>query len=152
MILLQQIINFMDPLQSQLSPYHKGLLREELVVLRRISDHDLGRGVRRFHHLTNLNLGEDLPGSFIKDLLIIAVDIGNFGAQGIEAAVKMCQLSRNGRFSIGLSILDARDLQNMNTEILLQTYNFCVGPSKHYVKASKKKVFLGKRNMLSSRS
>ena len=112
-------------------------------MLRCISDLDLGRGVRGFHHLTNLNLGEDLLGSVIKDLLIIAVDVGNFGAQGIEAAVKTCQLPRNGRFSIGLSILNTRDLQNMNTEILLQTYNFCVGPFKYYIKASKK-PFLGK--------
>jgi len=118
-------------------------------VLRRMFDLDLGRGV---HHLTGLSLGEDLPGSAIKDLLIIAVDIGHFGAQGIEAAVKTCQLPRDERFSIGLSILDTRDLQNTNTgEILLQTYNFCVGPSKNYIKASKK-VFLGKRNMQSSRS
>ncbi|TVY92025.1 hypothetical protein LAWI1_G002092 [Lachnellula willkommii] len=67
----------------------------------------------------------------IKDLLVISVK------------TKGCpdQLTKeNGRYQVGLSILDTRHLQSVPVDMqkgsVLQTYHFCVGPERYFKKKS----------------
>ncbi|RDL35219.1 uncharacterized protein BP5553_07150 [Venustampulla echinocandica] len=53
-------------------PPHQGALREDLLVLRHIFDLNLGRQAP-----DPMFLGENLPDSFIKDLLIVGLDVEN---------------------------------------------------------------------------
>lgn len=53
---------------------HKGLLREDLLFLRHIFNLHLGRS-QSSDQICALNQGRNLPGSMIKDVLIISLDI-----------------------------------------------------------------------------
>jgi hypothetical protein len=109
----------MKPLQSLPSPLHKGLLRENLLVLRCIFNLDLGREILEQDRSTTLSLGENLPDSATKDILIVTLDIEGVGTG---------RLPEDGQFQIGLSIFDTRHLQHTSTEHdLLQSHNFCAG-------------------------
>jgi hypothetical protein len=61
------------------SPPHKGLLREDLLALRRIFDLDLGRDTLEQGRSTILSLGKNLPDSATKDIFIVALDIEGVG-------------------------------------------------------------------------
>jgi hypothetical protein len=105
--LQQNRLALMKPLQSPPSPPHKGLLREDLLVLRRIFDLDLGQEILEQDRSTTLSLGQNLPDSATKDILIVALDIEGVGTG---------QLPEDGQFQIGLCIFDTRHLQHTSTE------------------------------------
>jgi len=71
--------------------------------------------------------GENLPGSAIKDLLIVSVDSESPQCQ-IGKAITHCR--------IGVSIFDTRHLHTRTTDTndysILETFNFCMGkPERH---------------------
>ncbi|KAG4431234.1 hypothetical protein IFR05_013275 [Cadophora sp. M221] len=110
---------------------HKGLLREDLLVLRHIFD--LNHGVLELDQdrLNTLKFGYHFPGSKIKDLLLISLDVEN--------PLNTAQLEHQ----IGLCILDTRDLlfktlhpEERSSGGLLRTYQFGVGSAKYIRKAS----------------
>ncbi|RFU30921.1 hypothetical protein B7463_g5400, partial [Scytalidium lignicola] len=110
---------------------HKGLLREDLLVLRHILNINHGLQALDQNRLKTLNgLGLNLPDSKIKDLLIVSLDVEN---------PNIAQLAKNGKYQVGLSILDTRHLQSsiLNSHDLLQTYQFCIGPLKYCRDASR---------------
>ncbi|KUJ17012.1 uncharacterized protein LY89DRAFT_69867 [Mollisia scopiformis] len=74
-----------------------------------------------------LNLGQSLPGSAVKDLLIVGLDCENNSLGQLPT-----------QFQIALSILDTRHLQrNTSDGDLLRTYQFIVGSPKYFKEASK---------------
>lgn len=113
---------------------HKGLLREDLLVLRHIFDLNHGQ-----QSLETLGLGHNLPDSGIKDLLVVGVDVEN---------PDTAQLGKNGKYQIGLCILDTRDLRasigdcaEHDSPDWLRTHQFCIGPPKYFRDASRSFCF-----------
>ncbi|TVY62821.1 hypothetical protein LSUE1_G009555 [Lachnellula suecica] len=107
-------------------PALKGKLREDLLALRHIFGLDLGR------QPLGRSLGHCLPGSLVKDLLIVAIDVEN---------PMVTQLEGDTHYEVGISILDTRDMQSSIQDEradskksfdLLQTHQYCVGPEKYY--------------------
>jgi hypothetical protein len=107
--------------QPPIAP-HKGLMREDLLVLRYL----LGLGLS--HSLQTPTSCRELPNTSIKDVIFLAFD---------TEAISEGQLHLDKRFKVGVSILDARDLQDLisvhssatiEQQDLLRTQNFCIGP------------------------
>ena len=119
---------------------HKGLLREDLLVLRHIFDLNHGKQSLDQDRLETLGLGHNLPNSGIKDLLVVGIDVEN---------PDIAQLDKNGKFQIGLCILDTRDLRasigdctEHDSPASLRTHQFCIGPLKYFKDASRSFVLL----------
>jgi hypothetical protein len=113
------------PLPSPPRKAHKGLLREDLLVPRHIFNLDGGRQALTQDRLKTLGLGLNLPDSGMKDLLIVSLDI---------ESPNISRLVKDGKYQIGLSILDTRHLQSSirnrtgyNLYGLLWTHQFCIG-------------------------
>jgi hypothetical protein len=115
---------------------HKGLLREDLLVLRHIFDLDHGQQSLAQDRLEILGLGQNLPNSGIKDLMVVGIDVEN---------PDIAQLEKNGRYQIGLCILDTRDLQasigDYTEPASLRTHQFCIGPPKYFNDTSRSFCF-----------
>jgi hypothetical protein len=71
---------------------HKGLLREELLLLRHTFSLNFGRSQENFDRACAKAGGENLPGSTIKDLLIVSVDIESPPSQ-VGKAITHCQVA-----------------------------------------------------------
>ncbi|KAL5320459.1 hypothetical protein ACEPPN_011264 [Leptodophora sp. 'Broadleaf-Isolate-01'] len=119
---------------------HKGLLREDLLVLRHIFDLNHGMQELDQDRLNTLRLGYHLSGSKIKDLLLISLDVEN--------PPNTAQLKSNSEHQIGLCILDTRDLlfkilhpEERGSNNLLRTYQFGVGSAKYIKNASRSFCF-----------
>ncbi|TVY59112.1 hypothetical protein LCER1_G000646 [Lachnellula cervina] len=110
---------------------HKGLLREELILLRHTFDLHLDRSRGDFNLAYADRRGQNLPESTIKDLLIISVK-----TKGCPDQLTI----ENGRYQVGLSVLDTRNLQSVPADMqkgsILQTYHFCVGLERYFKKKS----------------
>ncbi|TVY32827.1 hypothetical protein LSUB1_G007974 [Lachnellula subtilissima] len=108
---------------------HKGLLREDLILLRHTFDLHLGRSRAGFNQVYADRRGQNLPESMIKGLLIISFHIEGQPDQPTK---------ESGRYQVGLSVLDTRHLQCVPVDMqsTLQTYHFCVGPERYFKKKS----------------
>jgi hypothetical protein len=123
------------------SKAHKGLLREELLLLRHTFELHLGWPRELLDEATakapKILQAQNLPSSWIKDLLIVSLDIEGHPDQLTKESA--------GRYQVRLSILDTRHLQSDTAdtrhESLLQTYHLCVGPEKYFKKKSWKFCF-----------
>jgi hypothetical protein len=123
----------MDADTNTLPKSHKGLLREDLLFLRHIFNLHLGRS-QGLDQTCVLNLGRNLPGSMIKDVLMISLDIEGFPDQFSKD---------EAQHQFGLCILDTRHLSQISEiqyESILDTQHFCIGPEK-YLKAWKSRKF-----------
>lgn len=113
---------------------HKGLLRGDLLLLR----HTFGLHFGRSQEGLDQNRGQNLPGSKIKDLLIVSLDIEGHPNQFTEHYLQ---------YQVGLSILDTRHLQPSISDTqhgtVLETYHFCVGPDKYFKKRKSQKFCFG---------
>lgn len=85
------------------TPAHKGILREETVALRQLLGY--GRPTEASLRLGVPELGTRLPGSSMKDVLFVGLDIDT--CQGYEVLIPDQQLH------IGVSILDTRRLNDL---------------------------------------
>ena len=86
-------------------------------------------GLRLSHSFQTPTLCRELPNTPMKDVIFLAVD---------TEAFKEDQIHLLKRFQVGISILDTRALQDLisayplttlDQQDLLQTRNFCLGPS-----------------------
>jgi hypothetical protein len=123
------------PLPSPPRKAHKGFLREDLLVLRHIFNLDGGRQASTQDRLKTLGLGLNPPDSGMKDLLIVSLDIGS---------PNISRLLKDGKYQIGLSILDTRHLQSSirnrtehNLYDLLQKHQFCTGDQRYFKNGSR---------------
>jgi hypothetical protein len=116
-------------------PPNKGLMREDLLVLRYL----LGLGLS--HSLQTPTSCRELPNTSIMDVIFLAFD---------TEAIRKGQLHLVKRFQVGVSILDTRALLDLvsvhsattlEQQDLLQTRNFCIGPSGYCLKASRRFLF-----------
>jgi hypothetical protein len=120
---------------------HKGLLREELLLLRHTLDLHLGRPRELLDETIakapKILSAQNLPGSWIKDLLIVSLDI--------EGHLDQLTTRNGGRYQVELSILDTRLVQSGSTETqhasLIQPHHFVVGLEKYFKKKSWKFCF-----------
>lgn len=117
------------------TPAHKGILREEKVVLRQLLGY--GRPTEASLRLGVPELGAELPGSSMKDVLF---DIDTF--QGYEVLIPDQQLH------IGVSILDTRHLVKLlalehegRLSCAINSYQFTIGDSKYCQRARNKFLF-----------
>jgi hypothetical protein len=123
---------------------HKGLLREDLLVLRHIFDLNHGQQFLDQDRLETLGLGHNLPNSGIKNLLVVGIDVEN---------PDIAQLDKNGKYQIGLCILDTRNLQasigDYTEPASLRTYQFCIGPLKYFIDTSRSFCFGEAKHLVS---
>ena len=128
-------------LSSSPRPAHKGLLRDDLLVLRHIFNLDLGRPAFHFPNCSEpAILGQNLPDSTIKDLLIVAIDVENSDTT---------KFANDGQHQVGLSILDTRHLHSFisdpsaeyDIDNLLENHQFCIGSVKYYLRISRTYCF-----------
>ncbi|KAF9876749.1 hypothetical protein CkaCkLH20_05595 [Colletotrichum karsti] len=119
------------------TPAHKGLLRDETLVLRHFLGYD---DIDSPSSLLPKGLGNKLQRSPLRDVLFVGLDIDTF--QGYERLIADQQLH------IGVSILDARILEDMLLEPTtaqyqdaITSYQFTVGESAYCKRASKKFLF-----------
>jgi hypothetical protein len=102
-----------DPITTNSQKAHNSLLREELVLLRHYLDLHLDRSrvmLERACAKKPKILGQNIPGSNIKDLLLVSIDIENTQAYRTDKLADY-----DGQYQVGLSILDTRDLQSRVT-------------------------------------
>ncbi|KAL6814551.1 hypothetical protein J3E69DRAFT_347499 [Trichoderma sp. SZMC 28015] len=101
---------------------HTGILREENIALRQILGYRLETLTSSPYRLPSI--GQRLPGSCIKDILLVGVDVDTGG--GYEA------ISEEQSFHIGISIFDTRSLtkqpQDLNDTV--KSYQFINNNSK----------------------
>ncbi|KAK2036842.1 hypothetical protein LZ31DRAFT_439492, partial [Colletotrichum somersetense] len=116
---------------------HKGLLRDETLVLRQLlgySDIDSASTFR------SPSLGNKLQLSPFQDVLVVGLDIDTF--QGYEQLIKDQQLH------VGVSVLDTRVMEDMllkpttaNYQEAITSYQFTVGDSAYCKRASNRFLF-----------
>lgn len=121
-------------------PSHKGLLREEVLVLR-----DLLGYVDFVDETTTLApplVGVHLSNSPMKDVLLVGLDIDTF--QGYE------QITPDQQLHVGISLLDTRKLHSLLANPtqdpnvphgMIDSYQFTVGSSKYCQRASRNFMF-----------
>ncbi|KAK0103770.1 hypothetical protein ONS95_005772 [Cadophora gregata] len=115
---------------------HKGLVRDDLLVLRQIFDLNHGKTASDRDLPNDLILASSLPDSNIKDLLIVSLDVENPPC-GTE-------LQNNSNYQLGLCVLDTRELgpgmligtQRTNSHELLRTFQLVIGSAKYNKKAA----------------
>merc|ERR1711977_560255 len=127
-------------LSPPLHKAHKSLLREDLLVLRHLFDLKDGQQTLENNHLEGQSLGSCIPGSNIRDLLFVSLDVEN--------PPNKAELERNAEHQIGVSILDTREL-GFGTAVvtkrdpidILRTYQFVIGSMKYNRNASRSFCF-----------
>ncbi|TVY57485.1 hypothetical protein LSUE1_G010351, partial [Lachnellula suecica] len=103
---------------------HKGPIQKDLIFLRHTFVLCLDRSHEGFDQDYAKSQGQKLPNSAIKDALVICLDIG----------VNCHTFAKQSDYQIGLSILDTRHLQSLNSdEKLFQTRHFCVGTETYFL-------------------
>ena len=125
---------------------HKRLLREELLLLRHTFDFHLGRPRELLDETIakapKTHRAQNLPGSWIKDLLIVSLDIEGHPDQLTKESA--------GRYQVGLSILDTRLVQSIaetQHASSLKTHHLIVGLEKYFKKKSWKFCFRKSRHV-----
>ena len=80
----------------------------------------------------------------IKNLLVVGIDVEN---------PDIAQLDKNGKYQIGLCILDTRNLQasigDYTEPASLRTYQFCIGPLKYFIDTSRSFCFGEAKHLVS---
>ncbi|KAK4065473.1 hypothetical protein Trihar35433_7593 [Trichoderma harzianum] len=112
---------------------HTGILREENIALRQILGYRLGTLTSSPYRLPSI--GQCLPGTCIKDLLLVGVDVDTGG--GYEA------ISEGQSFHIGISIFDTRSLTKQPQDLgdAVKSYQFINNNSKPCRWAAKSFLF-----------
>ncbi|KAK4082288.1 uncharacterized protein Triagg1_2100 [Trichoderma aggressivum f. europaeum] len=112
---------------------HTGILREENIALRQILGYRLGTITSSPYRLCSI--GQYLPGTRIKDILLVSVDVDTGG--GYEA------ISEEQSFHIGISIFDTRSLTDRPQDLgdAVKSYQFINNHSKPCRWAAKSFLF-----------
>lgn len=135
------------PEASADAPAHKGILREETVALRQLLGY--GRPTEAAAKLGVPELGIRLPGTPMKDVLFVGLDIDTY--QGYEVLIPDQQLH------VGVSILDTRrlvalrDLGQHKGQLapVIDSYQFTLGESK-YCQRARNRFLFGKTKSVAS--
>lgn len=135
------------PETSADTPAHKGILREETVALRQLLGY--GRPTEASLGLGVPELGTRLPGSPMKDVLFVGLDIDTY--QGYEVLIPDQQLH------VGVSILDTRRLvELLDFELhegllasAIDSHQFTLGESK-YCRRARNRFLFGKSKSVES--
>lgn len=120
--------------QPAAAPHH-GILREEVIAMRQI----FGYTKYKDTTFTIPDLAAFLPGSEVKDVLLVAIDVDvpqNYDKKQIDLQL----------LHIGVSILDTRQLQELtrrsqqssSPDNIIETHHFAIGPATKALKASKR--------------
>ncbi|KAF7549750.1 hypothetical protein G7046_g8238 [Stylonectria norvegica] len=112
---------------------HTGILREENIALRQI----LGYRLETLHAspYSPPQIGQHLPGTFIKDVLLVSIDVDTGG--GYEV------ISPGQSFHIGVSVLDTRCLTRKpdDPRDAITSYQFINSDSRPCKRAAKNFLF-----------
>ncbi|MBE3049787.1 hypothetical protein IMZ48_46280 [Candidatus Bathyarchaeota archaeon] len=131
-------------------PAHTGILREETVALRQLLGY--GRPTEASLRLSVPEIGTRLPGSSMKDVLFVGLDIDTF--QGYEVIIPDQQMH------VGISILDTRHLKDLLTSptreeelsAAIDSYQFTVGTYRDYCRRAHNRFLFGQSKPVESTS
>ncbi|KAK9769252.1 putative Qde-2-interacting protein [Seiridium cardinale] len=121
-------------------PSHTGLYRQETSLLRELFGFAKGDVSTTVNQLGDIEFGEGLSSTSIKDVVFIAIDVDTL--QGFEEIVPDQQLH------LGVSILSTRALRDLilapsaaESAKVIRSYQFTAGGSKYCRRASRKFLF-----------
>lgn len=128
-------------------PSHMGILREETVALRQLLGY--GRSTEASLRLDVPELGTNLPGSSMRDVLLVGLDVDTF--QGYEELIPDQQLH------VGISILDTRRLHELlvsssregELATAIDSHQWTIG-SSGYCRRARNKFLFGKSKSAAS--
>ena len=131
-------------------PAHTGILREETVALRQLLGY--GRPTEASLRLGVPEIGTSLPGSSMKDVLFVGLDIDTI--QGYEVIVPDQQMH------VGISILDTRRLNDLlasptreeELSAAIESYQWTVGTSGKYCRRADNRFLFGQSKPVASTS
>lgn len=129
------------------TPAHKGILREETVALRQLLGY--GRSTKASLRLNVPELGTNLPGSSMRNVLLVGLDVDTF--QGYDELIPDQQLH------VGISILDTRRLHKLlissssegELTAAIDSYQLTIGSSR-YCRRARNNFLFGQSKLAAS--
>ncbi|EPE09057.1 qde-2-interacting protein [Ophiostoma piceae UAMH 11346] len=131
-----------SPLPETPPPAHWGLLRDEVLALRKLFGYWHQDTAQTLSPSSDLPayLGHALPGSTMSDVLLVAFDV--------DTKHSYETLANDQEFHIGISILDTRSVHDYilapapyKVETAIQSYQFNVGDSKYIRRVARNFLF-----------